>query len=215
LEETLETFDAIVRSGKVRYIAFSNWAAWQASAALELQKANGWARFSHGQMHYSLLGRDVERDVVPMMQRYGLGMTVWSPLAFSFLTGRLTRENLKESGRYAEMDLLPFDKEHGFALVDKMRTIADARGATVPQVALAWLLVKQAVSSILIGTTKLSQLNDNLGALDVKLTQEQVATLDAATELPLVYPFWFIERGVDVPLAQAISAANTDNVKPL
>ena len=103
LEETLAAFDAIVRNGKVRYLAFSNWPAWLAAAALEKQKANGWARFSHGQMHYSLLGRDIERDMVPMMANYGIGLTVWSPLAFGFLSGKFTRENIKSAGtRFSE-----------------------------------------------------------------------------------------------------------------
>jgi aryl-alcohol dehydrogenase-like predicted oxidoreductase len=94
LEETLEALDAVVRAGKVRYLGYSNWSAWKAAAALEIQKANGLAPFAHGQMHYSLLGRDVERDVIPMMRRYGMGLTVWSPLASGFLSGKYTRETL-------------------------------------------------------------------------------------------------------------------------
>ena len=205
MEETLEAFDAVVRAGKVRYLGFSNWSAWQAATALEMQKANGWARFTHGQMHYSLLGRDVERDVIPMMQHHGLGMTVWSPLAFGFLTGRLTRENLRETGRYGQkMDFVPFDKEHGFQIAEMLRKIGDSHGATVPQVALAWLLAKQAVSSILIGVSKISQLEDNVGALNVVLTTEEVALLDAATELAPAYPNWFFKRMLDKKLAETL-----------
>src|SRR6202521_3390573 len=96
LEETLGALDAVVRSGKVRYLGFSNWAAWKVAAAVELQRANGLAPFTHGQMHYSLLGRDAERDVVPVLRRYGLGLTVWSPLAGGFLSGKYTRENLSD-----------------------------------------------------------------------------------------------------------------------
>ncbi|HET9253678.1 MAG TPA: aldo/keto reductase, partial [Pseudonocardiaceae bacterium] len=115
LEETLSALDALVRAGKVRYLGFSNWSAWKVAAALEIQKANGLAPFTHGQMHYSLLGRDVERDIVPMMRRYGLGMTVWSPLSSGFLSGKYTRETLSDPGnRYAGFDILPFDKDHGF-----------------------------------------------------------------------------------------------------
>ena len=205
MEETLEALDAVVRAGKVRYLGFSNWSAWQAATALQMQKANGWARFTHGQMHYSLLGRDVERDLIPMMQHHGLGMTVWSPLAFGFLTGRLTRENLRETGRYGQnMDLVPFDKEHGFQIAERLRKIGDSHGATVPQVAFAWLLAKQAVSSIMIGVSKISQLDDNLGALKVALTTEELAQLDAATELPPAYPNWFFKRMLDTKLAETL-----------
>ncbi len=205
MEETLDALDAVVRAGKVRYLGFSNWSAWQVATALEMQKANGWARFTHGQMHYSLLGRDVERDVIPMMQHHGLGMSVWSPLAFGFLTGRLTRENLRETGRYGQnMDFLPFDKEHGFHIAELLRQIGDSHGASVPQTALAWLLAKKAVSSILIGVSKTSQLDDNIGALGVTLTTEEIARLDAATELSPVYPNWFFEKMLDTKLAEAL-----------
>ncbi|MGH8169929.1 MAG: aldo/keto reductase, partial [Steroidobacteraceae bacterium] len=130
LEETLAALDAVVRAGKVRYLGFSNWSAWKAAAALEIQKANGLAPFTHGQMYYSLLGRDVERDVIPMMRRYGLGLTVWSPLASGFLSGKYTRETLSDpNNRLSGFDILPFDKEAGFRLVERMRAIAAARQA--------------------------------------------------------------------------------------
>jgi aryl-alcohol dehydrogenase-like predicted oxidoreductase len=188
LEETLEAFDAIVRSGKVRYIGFSNWSAWTVSAAMEIQKARGWAPFTHGQMYYSLLGRDVERDVVPMMRRYGLGMTVWSPLAYGFLSGAYSREDLsKPDNRFSNFDLLGFDKEKGFAVLDVMRKVAAERGASVPQVALAWLLAREGVTSVLIGATKLHQLEDNLGAADVVLTEADMAALDEATKIEPIY----------------------------
>lgn len=188
LEETLSAFDAVVRSGKVRYIGFSNWSAWTAAAALEIQKANGLAPFTHGQMYYSLLGRDVERDHLPMMQRYGLGMTVWSPLAFGFLSGAYSREDLsRPDNRFSNFDMLRFDRDKGFALLDIMRAIADERGITVPQVAIAWLLAKQGVTSVLIGATKMHQLEDNLGAADVVLLPEDVTRLDAATESTPLY----------------------------
>lgn len=206
LEETLEALDAVVRAGKVRYLGFSNWPAWKVSAALEIQKARGLAPFTHGQMHYSLLGRDVERDVVPMMRRYGLGMTVWSPLASGFLSGKYTRKTLDDpANRLSGFDILPFDKEHGFRVLEKLRTIAALRDITVAQAALAWLLAKPAVTSILIGASKLNQLEDNLAAVDVALTEEEVADLDAATALAPVYPNWFCDRLVDQPMAQALA----------
>jgi aryl-alcohol dehydrogenase-like predicted oxidoreductase len=205
LEETLAAFDTVVCSGKARYIAFSNWPAWAAAAALEIQRSHRWALFSHGQMHYSLLGRDIERDMVPMMQRYSLGLTVWSPLAFGFLSGKFTRESLKADGtRFAEIDLLPFDKEQGFRLVEKIRPMTERYAATVPQIALAWLLGKEPVSSILLGATKLSQLSENLAAIKLRLSTEDMAALDEATQLSPVYPYWFISTFQDQPLQEAL-----------
>jgi aryl-alcohol dehydrogenase-like predicted oxidoreductase len=154
LEETLAALDEVVRAGKVRYIGFSNWSAWKVAAAMEIQRARGLAPFTHGQMYYSLLGRDVERDVIPMMQRYGLGLTVWSPLASGFLSGKYTRETLSNpDNRFSGFDFLPFDKEQGFKLVEHMRRIADGHGATVAQVALAWLLAKPAVTSVILASS--------------------------------------------------------------
>jgi aryl-alcohol dehydrogenase-like predicted oxidoreductase len=205
LEETLEALDSLVRAGKVRYLGFSNWSAWKVAAALELQRANGLARFTHGQMHYSLLGRDVERDVIPMMRRYGLGLTVWSPLSSGFLSGKYTRESLKDpNNRLAGFDILPFDKERGFGVVDQMRGVAAAHGCSVVQVALAWLLAKKAVTSVILGAAKLSQLEDNLGAVSVALTLEEVGALDAATALAPVYPNWFIDNLADKPVVEAL-----------
>jgi aryl-alcohol dehydrogenase-like predicted oxidoreductase len=206
LEETLAALDAVVRSGKVRYLAFSNWSAWKVAAAMELQRAHGWASFSHGQMYYSLLGRDVERDVIPMMQRYGLGLTVWSPLAAGFLSGKYTRDNLSDpEHRYSGFDLLPFDKEFGFRLVDRIRAIAGRYQASVAQTALAWLLAKQAVSSVILGASRLSQLDDNLGAASLRLSAADVAELDAGTEPVAVYPNWFVDRLADTPVEQALA----------
>jgi aryl-alcohol dehydrogenase-like predicted oxidoreductase len=205
IEETIEALDAVVRAGKVRFLGFSNWSAWKAAAAIELQRAHGLAQFTHGQMYYSLLSRDIERDVIPMMRRYGIGLTVWSPLASGFLSGKYTRENLSDpNNRYSGFDLLPFDKERGFELVDRMRAIADTRTCSVAQVALAWLLSRDAVTSILLGASKLSQLDDNLGALEVTLNPEELATLDAATALLPAYPFWFAERTGDPIMATAL-----------
>ena len=205
LEETLAALDAVVRSGKARYLGFSNWSAWKVAAALEIQKANGFAPFTHGQMYYSLLGRDVERDIVPMMQRYGLGMTVWSPLASGFLSGKYTRETLKDpDNRYSGLDFLPFDKEAGFLLVERMRRIATARKASVAQVALGWLLARHVVSSVILGASKLSQLEDNLAAIDVALSAAEIAELDEATATPLPYPNWFTRNLADKTAADAL-----------
>jgi aryl-alcohol dehydrogenase-like predicted oxidoreductase len=206
IEETLAALDSVVRAGKVRYLGFSNWSGWKAAAALEIQKANGLAPFTHGQMYYSLVGRDVERDVIPMMRRYGLGLTVWSPLASGFLSGKYTRQTLSDPGnRLSGFDILPFDKEEGFKLVERMRAIATAHQATVAQIAIAWLLARQAVSSVIIGSTKLSQLEDNLKAVAVTLTAAEVAELEAASALAPVYPNFFMDNiAQDRPVAEAL-----------
>jgi aryl-alcohol dehydrogenase-like predicted oxidoreductase len=208
LEETLAALDAVVRAGKARYIGFSNWPAWRVAAAMELQKANGWARFTHGQMHYSLLCRDVEREIVPMMAQYDLGMTVWSPLSFGFLSGKYTRETLSDpQNRMATFDTLPIDKEAGFALIERMRDMAAAHGASVAQVALAWLLSKPAVTAVLLGASRLHQLDDNLGAADLVLDSQAIAALDAATAYAPLYPAWFRESWIDRPVANALGPA--------
>ncbi len=189
LEEQLEALDAVVRSGKVRYIGYSNWPAWLVASALEIQKANGWAQFTHGQMYYSLLGRDVERDTVQMMDRYGLGMSVWSPLAFGFLAGKYTREDMtKDENRFSNTDWLNFDKDVAFALLPVMEEIASEAGCSMAQLAIAWLLTRDKVDTILLGATKTCQLEDNLGAVDVKLSEAQLVRLNEATAIAPQYP---------------------------
>ncbi|HKQ82876.1 MAG TPA: aldo/keto reductase [Steroidobacteraceae bacterium] len=205
IEETLQALDDIVRAGKARYVGFSNWSAWKVSAALEMQKANGWARFTHGQMYYSLLGRDLEHEVVPMMHHYQIGLTVWSPLASGFLSGKYTRDNLKDpSNRMGAFDFLPMDKDQGFALVEKIRPIAQRHDASVAQVALAWLLAQPAVTSVLVGATKSSQLEDNLGAVNVQLTSAELQQLTELTAPPRLYPNWYKKRFADKPAQEAL-----------
>ena len=208
LEETLLALDSLVRAGKVRYLGFSNWAAWKAAAAVEKQRANGWAEFTSGQMYYSLVGRDVEHEVVPFLRHAGLTMNVWSPLAGGFLSGKYTRENLKESeNRLSGFDFLPTDKELGFRVVERMRALADARGASVAQVALAWLLARPFVSSIIVGATKLRQLEDNLAAAGVELSEEESNELDAMTAPAPLYPHWFNNNLLDARHKEVLGAS--------
>ena len=205
LEETLQTLDDIVRCGKVRYVGFSNWSAWRVSAAVEMQKANGWAKFTHGQMYYSMVGRDLEHDVIPMLQHYGMGLTVWSPLAWGFLSGKYTRDNLSDaSNRVGAFDFLPTDKEQGFALIEKMRLVGQRHNASVAQVALAWLLAQQAVTSVLVGATKSTQLQDNLGAINVKLTAEELQQLSETTAPAVQYPNWYNQNYGDKQVEEAL-----------
>src|SRR5690606_24142756 len=125
----------------VRYLGFSNWSAWRVASAMQFMKANGLAPFTHGQVYYSLAGRDVEHDIIPMMREFGLGLTVWSPMAGGFLSGKYTREGVnEEDARGATFDTVPLDRDRAFAILDVMRPIADAHGASVAQVAVAWLL---------------------------------------------------------------------------
>ncbi len=208
LEETLRALDDIVKSGKVRYIGFSNWSAWRAAAAIEFQKANGLAQFCNGQYYYSLVGRDVERDVLPMARHMGIGVTVWSPLAAGFLTGKYTSETMNDpDNRYSGGSMLPFDMDQGYALVDQMRGIAEAHDATIAQIALAWLLSRDPVSSVIVGASSLAQLTSNLASVDVELTQADVALLDGATPLPLVYPNWYIDGFMDQATLAAVGPA--------
>jgi aryl-alcohol dehydrogenase-like predicted oxidoreductase len=189
LDETLEALDAVVRAGKVRYIGFSNWPAWLAATAIAEQQARGLARFTHGQMYYSLLGRDVERDTVAMMRHFGIGMTVWSPLAYGFLAGKYTAEDMaREDNRFANFDWLKFDREQAFALLPILDEIAAAKQCSMAQLAIAWLLTRPRVDSVLLGASRLSQLEDNLGAADVTLDADDLARLDAATGIAPIYP---------------------------
>lgn len=205
LEETLGTLDALVRAGKVRYVGFSNWPAWKAATAVQMQRANGWARFCNGQMYYSLVGRDVEQDVVPFMEYAGLGMTVWSPLAGGFLSGKYTRESLKDGdNRLSGFDFLPTDKELGFRVVDRARELAGARGASVAQVAIAWLLTRRVVSSVIVGASKLHQLEDNLKAADLELSGAEVEELDRMTAPQPLYPHWFNRNLADAKHGEAL-----------
>ena len=206
LEETLMALDAIVRAGKARYLGVSNWSAWKVAAAIELQRANGWAPFSHVQMMYSLLGRGIEHEVLPMLRRYGLGLTAWSPLAGGFLSGKYTRETLADpDNRLSGFDMIPFDKDKGFALVETLRSIGEAHGASVAQIALAWVLASKQVSSVIIGASKLPQLDDNIAAADVVLTADELALLGSVTRPEMQYPAW-VTRAVDQPIAGALAA---------
>ena len=196
LEETLRALDEIVGSGRARYVGVSNWAAWQLMKALGIADARGFERPVSLQAYYSLAGRDLERDIVPMLESEGVGLMCWSPLAGGFLSGKYTRADEKggNDGRRAEFDFPPVDKEQGYDIVDEMRTIAERLDCTVPQVALAWLLHQDAVSTVIVGAKTESQLTDNLGAVDVELDDEALETLEKASRLKREYPGWMLRR---------------------
>src|SRR5438552_10259919 len=200
VEETAEALDTIARSGKARYIGFSNWAAWLAAKTIGLQRQPGWASFKAAELYYSLVGRDLDHDLVPFVQDAGIGVFVWSPLAGGFLSGKYTRENPKgDGGRLNAFDMLPYDKEKGYQVVDRLRAISATYRATPAQVALAWVLTKPFVSSVLLGANKMSQLEDNLGAADLDIRKEDIASLDVLTTPRPMYPTFFNAWFVDEP----------------
>jgi aryl-alcohol dehydrogenase-like predicted oxidoreductase len=211
LEETLEAFDRLVQAGKVRYLGFSNWSSWRAATALQMQKERGWSKFVSGQLHYSLLNREVEHDLAPFLQYGGLGMLVWSPLGGGFLSGKYTRESISKEGRHAAFDIVPFDREKGFALIDAMRPMAKNLGCEVGQLALAWLLSKKVVTGVLVGSAKLSQLEDNLRAADLRLDAETVAELDRLTAPSAIYPHWYNARLTDAKTRHGLAASGVSS----
>jgi aryl-alcohol dehydrogenase-like predicted oxidoreductase len=206
IEETLEALDTLARTGKVRYIGFSNWNGWRAAKAVGLQNQNGWARFRAAEMYYSLIGRDLELEVAPFVQDAGIGVLAWSPLAGGLLSGKYTRQNPKgDGGRSSEFDFLPHDRERVYDVVEKVRAIGTAHGASPAQVALAWMLTKPFVSSILVGANKLAQLEDNLASANLQLSGEEIASLEQLTAPPATYPNWFTDRVTDPGIKEALS----------
>lgn len=197
-EETARALDNLVNRGLVRYVGYSNLSAWQAAKFAGIQREHNYSPFVAAQMYYSLVGRDIEYEIVPFCEDAGIGIVVWSPLAGGFLTGRYTREDPKGGeGRLATFDLLPHDKEKGYKLIDHLKDIGERYKASVAQVALAWLLTKPYVTTILVGASKLSQLDNNLGAADLHVAAEDIAELDSLTEPARLYPNWFHKFALD------------------
>lgn len=205
IEETVEALDAVVKQGKVRYVGFSNWPAWKAALAWGIQDKKGFAKFHAAEMYYSMMGRDVEHEVVPFAQHAGIGIFVWSPLAGGFLSGKYSRQNPKgDGGRLSDFSFIPYDAEKGYDLLDKVRAIGEGHGASPAQVAIAWLMHRPAVASVLIGANKMEQLDDNLKAAALKLSAEELTELDKITDPGLLYPGWFNARAFDAPVAEAL-----------
>ena len=190
IEDTLRALDDLVRSGKVRYIGCSNLVAWQLMKALAISRAEGLERFKCTQSYYSLAGRELEREMIPLLKDQGVGLLVWSPLAGGFLSGKFTRDDKEAAGRRANFDFPPVDKERAYDIVDVLKTIAGAHGVSVAQVALAWILAQDAVSSVIIGARKPEQLDDNLKSVDVTLSAYELKSLDEASRLEPEYPAW-------------------------
>jgi aryl-alcohol dehydrogenase-like predicted oxidoreductase len=189
IEETARALDDLVRRGLVRHVGFSNLCAWEAALAVAMQRERGWAPFVSAQMYYSLVGRDIEHEIVPFLEHASIGLLVYSPLAGGFLSGKYRSPSEGQSGdRRDRFDYPPVDPQRGAAVVEQLRSIAAQRGATPAGVALAWLLSKPCVTSIILGASKLPQLEQNLACRQIELTGEEVAALETLCAAPRPYP---------------------------
>ncbi|GBR04375.1 aldo/keto reductase [Acetobacter oeni] len=199
VEETMEALDTLVRSGDVRYVGVSNWAAWQIAKALGIAERKNLAPLRSLQAYYTIAGRDVEREIVPMLLSERVGLMVWSPLAGGLLSGKYRRDGTSVSGdgRRASFDFPPVNRDRAFDVIDAMRPVAEAHGCSVAQVALAWLLHQKVVTSVIVGARNPEQLSDNIAATSVTLSDEELAVLDKVSALSPEYPGWMIERQSD------------------
>src|ERR1700674_372579 len=199
LEETLRALDTLVQHGKVRYIGCSNWQAWKIAKTLGIAEFKGLARFDTLQAYYSIAGRDLEREIVPMLESEKVGLLVWSPLAGGLLSGKFSRTNHKPAdSRRTEYDFPLVDKEWTWKILDVMSPIAKAHGCSAARLSLAWLLAKPVVSSVIIGAKRLEQLQDNHAAMELTLTQHELRLLDEVSALAPEYPGWVLPfQGAD------------------
>jgi aryl-alcohol dehydrogenase-like predicted oxidoreductase len=194
IEETVRALDQLVRHGHVRYVGVSNWAAWQIATALGIAERLGLSHFESLQAYYSVAGRDLERELVPMLRSTGMGLLVWSPLAGGLLSGKYADANQVEEGsRRSSFDFPPVDKNRAKDCIEVMRAIAQAHGVSIARVALAWLLHKTQVTSVIIGAKRPDQLADNIGSTDVKLTAAELEQIGKVSQLPGEYPGWMFE----------------------
>jgi aryl-alcohol dehydrogenase-like predicted oxidoreductase len=203
VEETVRAMEDLVSQGHVRYWGISNWAAWRIAKAIGISDKHGWNRPVTLQAYYTIAGRDLEREIVPLLNEEKLGLMVWSPLAGGFLSGKYQRDGGgPNDARRAAFDFPPLNKDRAFDCIDVMREIADARGVSVARIALAYVLNKQFVMSVIIGAKNPEQLDDNLAAVDIILTPEEMARLDEVSKLPSEYPGWMFERQGEAQLAR-------------
>jgi aryl-alcohol dehydrogenase-like predicted oxidoreductase len=193
VEETMRALDDLVRQGMVRYLGVSNWTAWRIAKANTLASCRGWERFESMQAYYSLVGRELEREIVPMMEEERIGCMVWSPLAGGYLSGKYSGGGSGE-GRRKTFDFPPVDRGKGEPIITALREIAKAHDTSVARVALAWVLAKPFVTSMIIGARTIEQLDDNLEATKLKLSTDEMAKLDALSVIAEDYPHWMISR---------------------
>jgi aryl-alcohol dehydrogenase-like predicted oxidoreductase len=199
VEETLRALDTLVQQGKVRYIGCSNWQAWKIAKALGICEFKNLARFDTLQAYYSIAGRDLEREIVPLLESERVGLLVWSPLAGGLLSGKFSRSNQKPAdSRRSDFDFPIVDKERTWRILDVMAPIAKAHECSPARVSLAWLLAKPVVTSVIIGAKRHDQLQDNLAAIKLTLTQDELKRLDEVSTLPPEYPGWMMPfQGAD------------------
>src|ERR1700722_754981 len=199
VEETLRALDTLVQQGKVRYTGCSNWQAWKIAKALGITEFKNLARFDTLQAYYSIAGRDLERELVPLLESEKVGLLVWSPLAGGLLSGKFSRTNQKPAdSRRSEFDFPLVDKERTWNILDVMAPIAKAHGCSPARLSLAWLLAKPVVTSVIVGAKRLDQLQDNLAAVELTLTQDELRQLDEVSALPPEYPGWVLPfQGAD------------------
>lgn len=195
VEETVRAMNDLVEQGHVRYWGISNWAAWRIAKAIGIADKHGWNRPVTLQAYYTIAGRDLEREIVPLLDEEKLGLMVWSPLAGGFLSGKYSRDGGgPNDARRVAFDFPPLNKDRAFDCIDVMREIAEARGVSIARIALAYVLNRQFVMSVIIGAKTPEQLDDNLAAVDIALTPEEMARLDEVSKLPSEYPGWMFER---------------------
>jgi len=207
IEETVRALDQLVRHGHVRYVGVSNWAAWQIVKALGIAERLGLSRFESLQAYYTVAGRDLERELIPMLASEGLGLMVWSPLAGGLLSGKFGRDQPGDEGsRRTKFDFPPVDRPRAFDCIDAMRPIAQAHGVSVAQIALAWLLHRPQVTSVIVGAKRPDQLSDNLAAAQVVLSADEFSALDAVSRLPAEYPGWMLARQGEYRSRQLLDA---------
>jgi aryl-alcohol dehydrogenase-like predicted oxidoreductase len=194
LEETLRTLDDVVRQGKVRYIGLSNLMSWQAATAVMLQERLGLEKYVTAQMYYSLVGRGLEYEFQSFAEYHNIGILVWSPLAGGFLSGKYSLANPAPDGtRFADAgSFVPFDKEAGYRVVAALKKVAERHGVSPARVALAWVLAQPAISSVIVGARRVEQLEDNIGAVDLRLSDEDLRLLDVASDPGIPYPKWMV-----------------------
>ena len=195
IDETLRALDDLVRQGLVRYVGVSNWQSWKIMKALGISEQKNYARFETLQAYYSIAGRDLERDIVPMLDDQQVGLMVWSPLAGGLLSGKFGPETDGPAGsRRASFDFPPVNRDRAWDCVAAMRKVAEARGVSVARIALAYVLSRPFVTTVIIGAKTAEQLDDNLAATEIELTAEELAALDEASKLSPEYPGWMLAR---------------------
>jgi aryl-alcohol dehydrogenase-like predicted oxidoreductase len=195
IEETVRAMDDLIRQGHVRYWGISNWSAWTIAKAIGIADKHGWTKPVTLQAYYTIAGRDLEREIAPLLLAEKMGLMVWSPLAGGLLSGKYNRNGAgPNDARRVTFDFPPVNKDRAFDCIDVMREIADARGVSVARIALAYVLNKPFVMSAIIGAKSVEQLDDNLAAVDIELTPDEMSRLDEVSKLPAEYPGWMIER---------------------